>query len=113
MNVSHAAMRELLASVGPLTTTEAAEFFPDSSMRNVSAVMSTMRTGVRKQVYIVAWTRDNGHGKEYLRAVYALGDKPDARKPRRISNAESCKRWKAKRAIPKVANSIWNWGTTT
>lgn len=112
MKVSHASMRELLATVGPLTTAEAAAFFPGSSAQNVAAVLSTMRTGAHKQVYIAEWTRDNGHGKEYLRAVYALGDKPDARKPRRISNAESCKRWKAKRAIPKVANSIWNWGTT-
>lgn len=110
VKVTHQAMRELLATVGPLTSREAAEFFFDSSPQNVAAVLSTMRTGARKQVYIAAWTRDNGYGKTYLRAVYALGDQPDVRKMGRISNAESCQRWKAKRAIPKVANSVWNWG---
>lgn len=109
MKVSHQAMRELLASVGPLTTREAAEFFSDSSHVNVSAVLSTMRTGVRKQVHIAEWTRDNGHGKEYLRAVYALGDQPDAKKPRNLSNSERCKRWKAKRRIPAI-NSVWALG---
>lgn len=109
MKVSHQAMRELLASVGPLTTREAAEFFSDSPHVNVSAVLSTMRHGARKQVYIESWTRDNGHGKTYLRAVYALGDQPDAKKPRNLSNSERCKRWKAKRRIPAI-NSVWALG---
>jgi hypothetical protein len=110
MKLSHQAVRELLTTVGPLTSREVFEFFADTTPQNVSAVISTMRNGAHKQVYVCEWTRNNGYGKTYLRAVYAVGNKPDARKPPRISNAQSCAKRRAKRAIPKVANSIWNWG---
>jgi hypothetical protein len=109
VKVTHQAMRELLASVGPLTSREAAEFFEDSSHMNVSAVLSTMRTAARKQVYIIEWARDIVQEREYLRAVYALGDKPDARKPQPLTNAQKLARSRAKYRIPKV-NSVWTWG---
>lgn len=112
MKVTHQAMRELLATVGPLTTREAAEFFPQSTHQNVAAVMSTMRKAARKQVYIVEWTREKVDAREYLRAVYTLGDRRDSPKPPRFTNAERCARRRAKNAIPKVANSIWTWGAT-
>jgi hypothetical protein len=110
VKVSHQAMRELLATVGPLTSREAAEFFPSSTHQDAAAVMSTMRRAARKQVYVCEWTRESDHGQTYLRAVYALGDRRDSPKPPRLTNAERCARRRAKNAIPKVANSIWNWG---
>lgn len=109
VKATHQTVRELLAQVGPLTAREAAEFF-SGPHRTVSAVLSTMRNGAQKQVYICAWTRDNGYGKRYLRAVYDLGDKPDARRPRPITNAEVLANRRKRRAIPKVANSVWTWG---
>lgn len=111
MKVSHAAVLDVLAAVGPLTSREIAEFFPGSTYENVSAVVSTLRNLATPRVYICAWTRDNGHGKQYLRAVYAVGDKPEARKPRPLNNRERCARRRAKQrpAAAGIPNSIWTW----
>lgn len=112
MKVSHAAVLDVLAKVGPLTSREIAEFFPGVSHENVSAVVSTLRNLATPRVYICAWTRDNGHGKTYLRAVYAIGDEPEARKPRPLSNRERCARHRAKRrptAAAGTPNSVWTW----
>lgn len=109
MKVTHAGVRELLATVGPLTSHEVAEFFPDSRQQEVAAVLSTMRQLAKKQVQIVAWTRNSDVCKTYLRAVYALGDGPDARKPRPFNNAQRCARRRAKQALPRVPNSVFAW----
>lgn len=112
MKLSRQALRDTLVEVGPMTASELARFFPGDSLNNVSAQIYHMRRTKPPQLHISGWTREDGIGKAYLRAVYAAGNKRDARKPQLISNAESSRRWKAKRTIPKVANSIWNWGTT-
>jgi hypothetical protein len=108
VKISHQGVRDLLASVGPLTTREIAEFFPDSSHQNVAATMLSMRKAAKPTVHVSEWTRDNGYGKTYLRAVYALGNAPNARKPKIYTNAERCARKRAKRKIPK-ANSVFTW----
>lgn len=109
MKASHATIRETLEACGPLTSREIHQFFPASSQQDVSAMISTMRHLATQQVYIHSWVRENDYGKDYLRAVYALGAKPDARKPRKLTNAERCRRHKQRRAIPKAANSVFNW----
>lgn len=112
MRVSHDGVREVLDTVGPLTSREIAEFFPGSSAQCVSAVVNSLRNLTVKQIYIYAWTRDNGHGKTYLRAVHALGNLPDARKPAPFNNAQRCARRRAKQAAMAPsggANSIWDW----
>lgn len=109
MKASMPAIRETLGACGPLTSREILQFFPASSQQDVAGALGAMRRLATKQVYIHSWVRESDFGKDYLRAVYALGDKPDARKPRKLTNAERCRRWKAKRAIPKVANSVFTW----
>lgn len=111
MKVSHAAVLDVLTTVGPLTSREIAEFFPGSSYENVSAVVSTLRNLATPRIYICAWTRDNGHGKAYLRAVYAVGDLPEARKPRPLSNRQRCAKWRAKQrpAAMSAPNSVFTW----
>jgi hypothetical protein len=111
MKCTHAAVLDVLTRVGPLTAREVAEFFPGTSAENVSAVISTLRNLATPRVHIRAWTRDNGHGKVYLRAVYAAGDGPEARKPRPYSHRQRCAKWRAKQRQPAVAaaNSVWTW----
>lgn len=111
MKVTHAAVLDVLTRVGPLTSREVTEFFPGVSHENVSAVVSTLRNLATPRIHICAWTRDNGHGKSYLRAVYAVGDGPEARKPRPLSNRERCARRRAKQrpVAAGTANSIWTW----
>ena len=110
MKATSQGVRELLGHVGPLTTLEISAFFPDTRYQDVAAILSNMRKRlVTKRVYICEWTRDIGQGKSYLRPVYALGSRPDARKPRPVTNAEKCQRWRKKQRIPKV-NSVWALG---
>lgn len=110
MRATSHAIRETLAVCGPLTSRELHEFFPGSSQQEVASLTSAMvRKLAKKRVYIHSWVRDSDYGRDYLRAVYALGDLPDARKPRKLSNAERCRRWKAKNAIPKHASSVFTW----
>ena len=112
MKATAQGVRDLLEQVGPLTTLEIAAFFPDTRYQDVAAILSNMRKRLAtKRVYICEWTRDIGQGKSYLRPVYALGSRPDARKPPAVTNAEKCKRWKAKQRIP-ACNSVWTWAAT-
>lgn len=108
MKATASAVRDLLAKVGPLTAMEVAKFFPESRYQDVSSILSNMRKRLAtKRVYICEWTHD-GVGKFYLRPVYALGAKRDAKKPECLSPAQRCKRWREKQRVPKV-NSIWTW----
>ena len=108
MKLTHDNVRELLADVGPLTSRELAEFFPEATQWNVSSSLSSMRRARNKCVYIKEWKRSLEDSREHIRAVYALGDKPDARRPRSLTNAEKCGRWRDKQRIP-ACNSVWTW----
>jgi hypothetical protein len=113
MKVTNQGVRDLLATVGPLTTREIAEFFPGSSHQNVAAVMRSLLNAARPTIHVSAWTRDNGYGKTYLRAIYSLGSGTNARKPRPFTNAEKCARRRAKYQIPTTAaNSVFAWAAT-
>ena len=110
MKLSHAAVRELLGTVGPMTSAELREFFPGRPLRHVSAALGAMRSLAQPQVHIHAWVRETGRGRYYLRAVYALGDRRDAPKPPPLTNAERCQRHKARRARGRgVPASVLDW----
>jgi hypothetical protein len=109
MKLSHENVRSVLHECGPLTSREIARFFPDERHQSVAAVVSALRRAAKKQVYIHAWSRENVETtRDYLRAVYALGDKADARKPAPMSNAERCSRWKARTTRPTCPTSVWD-----
>lgn len=108
MNLSHENVRGVLRTCGPLTSSEVTEFFPGSTQQAVAAVLSSLRHLAKRQVHIAGWTREPINGRPYLRAMYALGDKPDAYKPRAMSNLEVVKRYKAKKALGRgVPNSVF------
>ncbi len=111
MNPSFANIRGVLECCGPLTMREVAEFFPGTDYRRVSCFLTAMRlTVVHKQVYIQSWTME-GIGRPYPRAIYALGNKPDARKPPPMNNAERQRRARARLKPPvAVPNSVWQLG---
>lgn len=68
---------------GPMTREEIASFMEcDRSL--VSPVLSRLNRKLKtrpKRVYITAWRRDRSLTRLYLRAVYAIGNKPDKKKP--------------------------------
>lgn len=109
MSFARAIIRETLASVGPMTASELARLlgWPPNY---ASSYLWKMRNAATPQVHISAWTREDGIGKTYLRAVYALGDMPEARKPRRWGQAERMRRSRARRALPRhIATSVFTW----
>ena len=104
-----AGIRDILRQCGPLTSQELAEFFPGVDHHIVSSNISAMRKSVvTKQLYIKAWTME-GVGRRYPRPVYDLGDKRDAPKPKPVSQAERCRRYRQRMKPPKVANSVFTW----
>lgn len=55
------------------------------SKQNISALLRRLNVvtpRMPKRIYIVRWVHDAIGARRYPRAVYALGDKPDARKPK-------------------------------
>jgi hypothetical protein len=102
-------IRGVLECCGPLTMREVAQFFPDFNHRLVASFLSAMRATSVKHIYIQSWTMD-GSGRRYPRPVYALGNKPDARKPKRLSQAERCREYRRRMKPPaNVANSVFAW----
>lgn len=110
MKASYANVRGVLEHCGPLTMQEVAQFFPDHHYTEVAAMITGMRAKVTKRIYIKEWTRE-GIGRRYLRAIYALGDRPDARKPPPMTNAQWQRESRARRALPKAANSVFSWAS--
>ena len=110
MTPSFANIRGVLECCGPLTMREVASFFPGTDYRRISCFLTAMRlTVVHKQVYIQSWTME-GIGRRYPRPVYALGNKPDARKPKPIGQAERCRQYRLRMKPPAaVANSVFTW----
>jgi hypothetical protein len=108
MKISTANIRSVLEISGPMTRREVAQFFPDVHHRVVASFISAMRSTIAKQIYIQSWTME-GIGRRYPRAVYALGDKRDASKPKPISQAERHREYRRRMKPPKVANSVFTW----
>jgi hypothetical protein len=110
MKLTHEAVRDVLRTVGPMTSRELTSFFPGVPQRHVAAALSTMRTLAVQQVRICAWVREADYQRCYLRAVYELGTGRDAPKPPPLTNIERVRRYKAKRAIGRgVPASVWDW----
>ena len=100
-----------LQEFGQLTGAELAEITGiDKDL--VHATTQRMRIQLRsmpKRIHITAWTNDDENGRSYPRPVYALGDKPDAAKPK--SNPKKTKMAYEARQKVKV-NSVWMLGWT-
>jgi hypothetical protein len=76
-----------------------------------SSVVSRMRKPCKmlpKRIYVKRWVRDDDSGgRSYLRAVLALGDAPDAPKPKAKPNKESTAEYRAKER--HRVNSVFMW----
>lgn len=74
----------LLAEYDELTRAEICEHL-SMDRQYVSAIVSRLNRKtptLPKRIYIVRYVHDAIGSRRYPRAVYALGDKPDARKPK-------------------------------
>lgn len=78
----------------------------------IAAIVSRMnRRGPRagKQIHIDCYVYDAEGARRYPRAVYALGDGIDAKKPK-ASHLENRRRYDAKRKAMYSMNSVFNMG---
>lgn len=105
-----AQMLRVLASLGPMTNSElCAELKQDKE--KVGAVLNRMNKAspkMPKRVYIIRYVYDADGARRYPRAVYSIGDKQNAPKPKADVNANR-RRHRAKRALR--VNSVFMLGT--
>ena len=101
----------LIMQLGPLTREEICVHLNMDRM-NVSAVISRMNkasVATPKRLRITGYTNDSEVSRRYPRAIYDLGDKPDAKKLNRKANRrESRKRYDKKRAVINTMNFVFN-----
>jgi predicted ArsR family transcriptional regulator len=102
---------KVLETVGPMTRSEICHQLGLDRM-NCSAVITRMaKAGPKtpRRLHISGYTHDSEHGRCYPRAIYDLGDKPDAKKPNRQENRrEARKRSDKRRAVHNTMNFVFN-----
>lgn len=101
----------MLEEEGPMTRAEICKRL-GRAKDEIAAIVSRLhrRSPVAgKRIYIREYVHDMEGERMYPRAVYALGDKPDARRP--IPDPKAVKRryW-ARSQLKKKANSVFNLG---
>jgi len=100
---------QLLTSIGPMTRAEMCQHL-GLDRRSVSAVVTRMsRPSPRfeKRAYVESYVYDMEGERTYPRAVYALGNKPDAKKPKADPKAAK-RRYNAKVKARNTANFVFN-----
>lgn len=79
-----------------------------------SAIVSRMAQKTKtlpKRLYVTAYVYEHGTSRRYPRAVYALGDRRDARRPK-PNRQEVRRRYDLKVKAQMTGNSIFNLGMT-
>lgn len=100
-----------LEQCGPMTRTEICAEVGEDRM-TISSVVSRLAKATKrkpKRVYITHYVYDMEGERRYPRAVYDLGDKEDARKPKASTKANR-QRSDAKRRVINTCNSVFNLG---
>lgn len=100
-----------LEELGEVTGMELAEHLGDMDRYDAHAVLRRMskrneRTG-EKRLYVVRYIYDQEGGRWYPRPVYALGDKPDEKKPGPDHEAVR-KRYYERIKAKALTNSVFN-----
>jgi hypothetical protein len=79
--------------------------------KNTSSLLSLLcqvRPTNPRRAHISGWVFDMEGEQSYPRAVYALGDLPNAKRPKPKTRAEVLRRYRAKRKAKYQFNSIFN-----
>lgn len=104
-----------LQDLGPMTRVEI-ERELGAERRTVSPVISRMNKPTKtgpKRLFISGYVLDDSDGvtRRYPRAVFDIGDKPDAKKPE-PDIAENKRRYMQKQKSHVLMNSVFNLGKT-
>lgn len=104
---------QALTDYGPMTRIEICDLL-NSNRASVSAVMTRLnRAGpsTPKRIYITSYVHDHEGQRRYPRAVYAIGDKPDAKHPG-ADPVGAKKRYNQRKRLRYTANSVFNLALT-
>lgn len=115
---SYEAVRKVLRENGPMTAVEVWQMLRSERKADVSSILSRMRSLVVKQVYIRNYVYHvDGAGRRYPRAVYALGNRRCAKKPKPVGETERSRqrrmrererRQHVRDVVSRVPNSVFN-----
>lgn len=104
---------QALETVGPMTRKELCDHLQID--RGIGAAianrMARPSATLPKRVYIASYVYDQEGQRRYPRAVYAIGDKPDAKRPR-PDTAANKRRYIAGKIAKYKMNSVFNMGLT-
>lgn len=94
-------IRHMLREVGPMTAREVTEATGLNHDLTRVRLCSLKASG---HIHVTEYRRETVHGRLYPRAVYALGPGRDAKKPGPLTQAEYCRRYRARKrnAVPSV-----------
>lgn len=102
-----ALMLQALEEVGPMTLSELCDHIGRDRDQVGSVVSRLQRASVKtpRRIHITGYTNDTEGKRTYPRAIYALGDLPNA--PRKSGRAQ---RQAIRRRISNRVNSVWMLG---
>ena len=100
-----------IVEFGEITAMELAEYL-DITRYDAHAVLNRMNKRTKaglKRIYVVRYIDDHDGARNYPRAVFAMGDKPDAKKPKADQLAVK-RRYYARLKSRTTMNSVFNLG---
>lgn len=104
-----AQIERYLQDFGPTTPTELAQAF-GTEVRTISSILCRMKTETaqcRKRVYIADWVYDLEGARRYPRPRFALGNAPDAQRPK-ASPRLNKQRWAENKRARLTQNFVFN-----
>ena len=84
-----------LTDHGPMTARDLAEEI-NINLRLVQGALGWVRAEHPGTIYIQNWRHEKTASRLNMNAVYALGSKPDVKRPKSMSSSQKCKRWRQK-----------------
>lgn len=103
----------VLKECGEMSSIEVAQELGLDRM-NVATIMARMRKPLSKKpkrIHVVRYVYDHEGARRYPRPVYAVGDLPDAKKPKSDVKANR-KRYREGLRMHMTTNSVFNLGMT-
>jgi hypothetical protein len=104
---------QMLDEIGPMTRSEICAHLgqPKDKVSSLVTRLSTDTPKAGRRIHICDYVHDMEGERHYPRAVYALGDKPNKRKPKADHLAVRRRYW-ARRKLKMTANSVFHLGMT-
>ncbi len=108
-------IEDAITKEGPMTGTQIARYL-GIKRENLSQTISRMRHKGKKEpkrLYVIRWIHEDEGARRFVRAVYALGDKKDATRPKYdlAAIAATRRRYYHKRKALITSNNVFNLAT--